>query len=198
RRRLPLSRRAASRRADPAGFCDVEHDVVLAPVLPLYVGVTPVAHPESLVDIITTPGASRRELLTNRFRAFGLKADVVNAAVGFAPLDARGDVVLEIEDRQVDVAVTQEHPTGPRIVDLANLLHAEHFDVELCRLPHILGREGDVLDLRHGYCPIPRLRGYDRALVAGSFDHLIRPCVATYSWPSPNTRCPSASRVSSG
>src|SRR5262249_35230217 len=56
-------------------------------------------------------------------------------------------------------AVTQEHSTRPRIVDLANLLHVEHVDVELCRLLHILSREGDVLDLRHRFSPLPRRRG---------------------------------------
>src|SRR5262245_57312965 len=154
RRRTAHSRWAETRRADPAGLRNIEHDAIRAAVLHLYVGVTPVAHPESLVDIITTPGASRSELLTDRLQAFDLKADVVNATVGFAPLDARGDVVLEIEDRQVDVAVTQEHSTRPRIVDLANLLHAEHVDVELCRLLHILSREGDVLLLRHRFSPL--------------------------------------------
>src|SRR5213594_4543780 len=47
---------------------------------------------------------------------------------------------------------------GARAVDLRDLLHAEHVDVELRSRVHVLGREGDVLDLRHGVSPVAMVR----------------------------------------
>ena len=71
-----------------------------------------------------------------------------------AALDAGDRVVLEVEDRQVQIAVAQVVAGGPRAVDPAYLLHAEHVDVELGGRVHVLGRDGDVLDLRHGASPL--------------------------------------------
>src|SRR5262249_1369568 len=59
-------------------------------------------------------------------------------------------VVLELEDGEVEVAVAQVEPARVRAVDLRDLLHAEHVDVEAGRFVGVLGRQRDVLDLRHG------------------------------------------------
>src|SRR5882724_9042885 len=59
---------------------------------------------------------------------------------------------------QIDVTVAQVVAPGARAVELRDLLHAEHVDVELRGLVDILGREGDVFDLRHGVSPVAMVR----------------------------------------
>src|SRR5215467_15088950 len=85
--------------------------------------------------------------------AVHLKPNVVDAAPRLSSLDAGCGVVLEVEDCQVDVAVGEEAAASSRIVDLADLFHAEHLDVEPGGPFHVLGRERDVLDLGHDVSP---------------------------------------------
>src|SRR5215813_683112 len=146
--------------ADPARFRDLDHDVVGTAVLHLYVGVPLLAVPDAqgLVDVVARLRAGGGEALGDRLQAVDLEADVMDAAPALAPLHPRGLVVLELEDGEVEVAVAQVEPARIRAVDLRDLLHAEHVDVEAGRLVGVLGRQRDVLDLRHG-----RLRG-DRGL----------------------------------
>ena len=59
-----------------------------------------------------------------------LEADVVDPAVAAAPLGARHLVVLEVKDRQVDVAVTQVVAGGVLGVQFLYLLETEDIDVE--------------------------------------------------------------------
>src|SRR5262245_59192148 len=82
----------------------------------------------------------------------------MDPAPASAALHASDRVVLEVEDRQVEVAVAEVVTPGARAVELRDLLHAEHVDVELRGLVHVLGREGDVLDLRHGVSPVAMVR----------------------------------------
>src|SRR3989454_7613145 len=147
--------------ADPAGLRDVDRDSVGATVLHLDVGIpmAGVADAEGLVDVVTGRRTGGLQPLGDRFQAFHLKADVMDAAPVLAALDASHRVVLEVEDRQIEVAVAQIVAPGARTVDLRDFLHAEHLDVELGRLVHVLGREGDVLDLRHGVSPVTVGRG---------------------------------------
>src|SRR5262245_2679054 len=107
------------------------------------------AHAERPLDVLASLGPRLRESLADGVEAFHLKPNVVDAAPRFSSLDAGCGVVLEVEDCQVDVAVGEEAAAGSRIVDLADLLHAEHLDVEPGRPFHVLGRERDVLDLGH-------------------------------------------------
>src|SRR4026208_914527 len=86
--------------------------------------------------------------------ALHLEADVVDAAPVLAALDARHRVVPEVEDGQVESAVAQVVAPRPGAVDARDLLHAEHVDVELRGLVDGLGRERDVLDLRHDVSPL--------------------------------------------
>src|SRR5262249_36027736 len=84
----------------------------------------------------------------------------MNASVVLSALDPRRHVVLEVEDREIDVAIAQKAPPGPRIVDPGDLLHPEHFDVKARRLVHVLRRKGYVLDLRHGVSPSANRRPF--------------------------------------
>src|SRR5256884_4698709 len=138
--------------ADPARLRDVEDDPIRAAVLHLDVAAMAAAlsHPERLVDVVAERRAGLCQLLGNGLEALDLEADVVDATVALATLDPGHLVVLEVEDRQVEVAVAQVVARGTRAVDPGDLLHAEHLDVELRGLLHVLGRDGDVLDLRHG------------------------------------------------
>jgi hypothetical protein len=91
-----------------------------------------------------------RHAFGNLFQVFYLKANVMQATIVqtvFRPRDVR---IAKIQDRQVEIAVTQEITRGGRAIELGDLLHAEHVDIELCGLVRILRRNGDVLDLRHG------------------------------------------------
>ena len=108
-----------------------------------------VANAQGLLDVVAPLGAGGSELVEYRLETLDLEADVMDAAEAAAALDARRLIVLEIENREVDVAVTQEAADGARVVDGAHLLHAEDLDVESGRPLHVLGGERDVLDLRH-------------------------------------------------
>src|SRR5206468_6756931 len=117
-----------------------------------------VADAKGLVDVVTGRRTDGLQPLGDRRQALHLKADMMDAAPALAALDASHRVVLEVEDRQIEVAVAQVVAPGARAVDLRDLLHAEHVDVELRGLVDILGREGDVFDLRHGVSPVAMVR----------------------------------------
>src|SRR5262249_10227411 len=124
------------------------------------------AHAERLVDVVAAHGARGPELVGDRFEAFDLEPDVMDPAIAPTPLGASRLVVLEVEDRQVDVAVAQEAPPGAGIFDLRDLLHPEDLDVEPGGRFDVLRRERDVFDLGHGASPFrPERSGsrYDRA-----------------------------------
>src|SRR5439155_10555753 len=74
------------------------------------------------------------------------------------PLGSGHLIVLEVEDRQVEIAVAEVVARGAGAVHPGDLLHAEDVDVELRGLVHVLGRDGDVLDLRHGLSPLSMVR----------------------------------------
>src|SRR5207244_8508671 len=57
------------------------------------------------------------------------------------------------QDSEIEIPVAQVVAAGIGAVDLADLLHPEYVDVELGGLVHVLGREGDVLDLGHEASP---------------------------------------------
>src|SRR5262252_3092443 len=147
-------------RADPAGLGDVDGDAVRRRVLDLDVAgpVTVLADAERFVDVVAGLGAGVLQPLGDRLQALHLKADVMDAAPARAALDAGDRVVLEVQDRQVQVAVAEVIAAGAWAVDLRDLLHAEHVDVELRGLVYVLGREGDVLDLRHAVSPVEVVR----------------------------------------
>src|SRR5881392_2702527 len=150
-RRAGLELVAETGGADPARLRDVENDPVRPAVLHLDVASVSRAlpDPERLVDIVAARRAGLCHLFRHGVQALNLEADVVDATVALATLDPGHLVVLEVEDRQVEVAVAQVVARGTRAVDPGDLLHAEHLDVELRGLLHVLGRDGDVLDLRH-------------------------------------------------
>src|SRR2546425_6904724 len=158
---LVRSRRLLERgRPDPARLGDVDRDPVGGVVLHLdvRVAVAGVADPEGLVDVVAWRRPGALQPLGDRLQALDLETDVVDAAPAGAALDPGDRVILEVEDREVDVAVAQVVTPGARAVDLRDLLHAEHVDVELRSRVHVLGREGDVLDLRHGVSPVAMVR----------------------------------------
>ena len=66
-----------------------------------------------------------------------------------APLRTRYLVVLEMENGQVNGPISQEVARHDWDVDLAHLGQAEHFDIKPCRLLFVLGRDGNVPELRH-------------------------------------------------
>src|SRR6267378_6788071 len=102
--------------ADPAALRDVDGDPVRTDVLHLDVGgsMGAVAHAERLVDVVPRYGPGRLQALGDRLQALDLEADVVDAAPARAALDAGDCVVLEIEDRQIDVTVAQVVAPGTR------------------------------------------------------------------------------------
>src|SRR5712691_950223 len=65
------------------------------------------------------------------------------------PLHTSYLVVLEMEDRQVNRPIRKEIARHDGAVQLGNLGQAEHFDIKPGRLLLILGRDRNVLDLRH-------------------------------------------------
>src|SRR5579859_6912793 len=75
---------------------------------------------------------------------------MVDAAPLLAALSASHGVALEVEDRQVEVAVAQVIAACAGAVDFADFLQAEHVDVEAGGRIHVLGGDGDMFDLRHG------------------------------------------------
>src|SRR6266545_5235134 len=98
-----------SRRSDPARLRDVEHDSIGAAVLHLDVSVSLMTtDTERLVDVVAACRTGGPELLRDDFQALDLEADVVDAAEALAAFGARGLVVLEVEDREVDIAVAQK------------------------------------------------------------------------------------------
>src|SRR5438132_12730888 len=111
------------------------------------------ADTERLVDVVTRLRTSFGQLFRNRLQAFHLETDVVDATVVFAAFRTRNHVILEIEDGQVDVPITEIVAAGTRAIDLGNFFHAEHVDIKLGRGVDILGREGNVLDLWHDTSP---------------------------------------------
>src|SRR5262245_42576404 len=183
--------------ADPAGLGDVDRHAVGATVLHLDVGIpmASVADPEGLVDVLAGLGAGVLQPLGDLGQVFDLKPDVMDAVPVLAALDSGHGVVLEVENRQVDVAVAQVTAPGARAVDLGDLLHAEHVDVELGGPVHVLGREGDVLDLRHGCSPPAAIRprspawgagyaGGRRKARAGGFSNPPQTCHSDWDGPS--------------
>src|SRR6266849_5444064 len=147
---------AESGRADPARLRDVDHDAVGAVVLHLDVAVLvlPIPDSEGLVDVMARLRARRGQPLGDGLEAFDLEADVMDAAEALAALDSGHRVVLEIQDGQIEVAVAEIVAAGVGTVDLADLFHPEHVDVELGGLVHVLGRQRDVLDLGHEISPV--------------------------------------------
>src|SRR5262245_24316003 len=145
---------------DPAGLGHVDGDAIRRGVLHLDVAgpVTILPDAERLVDVVARLGPGVLKPLRDRLEALDLEADVMDAAPARTALHSGDRVVLEVEDRQVEVAVAQVVAPGARAVDLRDLLHAEHVDVELRGLVHVLGREGDVLDLRHVVSPVEVVR----------------------------------------
>src|SRR5881396_115992 len=95
--------------ADPARLRDVEDDPIRAAVLHLDVAAMSAAlsHSERLVDVVAARRAGLCQLIGNGLEALDLEADVVDATVALATLDPGHLVVLEVEDRQVEVAVAQ-------------------------------------------------------------------------------------------
>ena len=108
---------------------------------------------EGLVDFVPGGGAGGLELFGNLLQALDLKADVVDAAVGLAVLRAGYLVVLEVEDRQVDVAVAEVVALGVGGVKFGDFAQAENFGVEPGGGVGVLGGNGDMLNLGHNAAP---------------------------------------------
>src|SRR5690349_2556156 len=136
-------------RAEPAGLRHVEHDAVRSGPLHLDIALGVRADAERLLDVMTAARSGFGEPLRDRLEALDLKADVVDAGEALAALDAGRRVVLEVEDGEVDVPVREEDTARAGIVHLADFLHTERLDVEPGGLLDVLGRQRDVLDLRH-------------------------------------------------
>src|SRR5262245_55172212 len=96
---------AARGRAAPTGPRPLEHDAVRPGPLHLDVALGARLDAKRLLDVVTTARSGRGEPLGDRLEALDLKANVVNAGEALAALAAGGRVVLEIEDREIDVAV---------------------------------------------------------------------------------------------
>src|SRR5712691_6494067 len=139
------------RGAHPAGLRYVEHDSVWPAVPDLSVAVlsAPHADAEGPVDVLAGDSTGRRQLLRDLLQALDLEPDVVDATPLLAPLHTSYLVVLEMEDRQVNRPIRKEIARHDGAVQLGNLGQAEHFDIKPGRLLLILGRDCNVLDLRH-------------------------------------------------
>jgi hypothetical protein len=61
---------------------------------------------------------------------------------------------LEVQDRQIDVAITQEETLGVFTVKFGYFSQAEYFFVKLGGLLRILGGDGYMLYLRHVVPPL--------------------------------------------
>src|SRR4029453_16857368 len=126
------ARRLQPGGADPAGLGDVDRHAVGTRVLHLDVAV-PVAvltDSERLVDVFAGLGPGVLQPPGDRLQALDLEADVMDAAPARAALDPGDRIVLEVQDRQVEVAVAQVIAPSTRAVDLGDLFHAEHVGVE--------------------------------------------------------------------
>ncbi len=91
------------------------------------------------------------ELVRGGVEVFDLKAEMVDAAeIGAVRADVGVLLGLEVEDREIDVAVGQKHRTA-RVA--ANFAHAERLLVKGGGLCRILGRQSDMLDSGHVFPP---------------------------------------------
>src|SRR5262249_21231347 len=113
------------------------------------------ADTERLVNVVTRLRASFGQLLRNRLQAFNLETDMVDTTVVFTAFNTRNHVILKIEDSQVDIPVAEVVAAGTRAINLGNFFHAEHVDIKPGSGVHVLGREGNVLDLWHNTSPAP-------------------------------------------
>src|SRR5262249_47307201 len=132
------------------------HDPIRPAVLDLDVAVLlpPMAHAQRLVDIIARLRTGFGQLCGDRLQALDLEANMVDATPLFAAFGSGYGVALEIEDSQIDISVAEIIALGTRPIELGDLFHAEHFDIEFGGLVHILRRDGDVLNLWHGVSPV--------------------------------------------
>src|SRR5215813_2559625 len=143
-------------RTDPAGLGDVDRHTIGAGVLHLDVAVAlgaavvVPAHAERLVDVVAARRVGGGEPLGGVVEVVDLEAKVVDAGPVLATLGPGDFVVLEFQDGEVDIAIGEVVAARVRIVDTADLLQAEHVDVELGGRIGVLGRNRDVPDLRHG------------------------------------------------
>src|SRR6266850_4128519 len=136
-------------RTGPAVCGDVEDDAVEVGVLHLVaVRIVRIAHDPGRADV-----ARDLALLDH---VIDPEADVVDADKVHAGA-LRSLVALEVEDGEVDHAVSQEHALGQRAVELRDFLQAHSLLVEFGGLPRVLDAEGDVTDAAFG------LRGHGLA-----------------------------------
>src|SRR5262249_28241026 len=106
--------------------------------LDIAVLLTTMPYAQRLIHIIAGLRTGFRQLRGDRLEAFHLEANMVNATPLFAALGPSHRVALEVEDGQIDIAVAEVVPLRARPIELGNLFHAEHFDIELGGLIYIL------------------------------------------------------------
>ena len=104
------------------------------------------AEPERDVDIVAW---LRHGLLQFRgcfLEALHLEADVMNAAPALASLGARQGVVLEVQDRDIDVAIGEKVAGDALVLQLLHHLQTEVLDVEILGRLFVLRLDRDVPD----------------------------------------------------
>src|SRR5262249_14409638 len=106
------------RRAEPARPRHVEHGAVRPGPLHLDVPLSLRFDAARLPSVARATRARRRELLRDRVEA-------VDPGEALAALDSRRRIILEREDREVDVAVREKDAARAGIVHLADFLHTE-------------------------------------------------------------------------
>src|SRR5262245_8292573 len=86
-------------------------------------------------------------------RVLDLETEMVDPRVPGGVLRDGGVLVLEFQDREVDVAVAQVIALGRRRVELPDLLQSEPLDVETRRCVRVPGADCDVTDAGHRSLP---------------------------------------------
>src|SRR5262249_58971418 len=101
--------RLESGGADPAGLGDVDGHSIGSGVLDLDVtrAMAVLTDAERLVDVVARRGPGLLQPLRDLLEALDLEADVMDAAPAGAALDPRHLIVLEVQDREVELAVAQ-------------------------------------------------------------------------------------------
>src|SRR5262249_9373896 len=136
-------RRLFARGHDPAGIVDIEDDAVGVLELPL----------ETLLPFIAE---IEEELAARRLdrgllglEIIGLEAEMMYAHEGARILEARPDLALVLQQRQIDLAVAHVDAARGRPLRHFRTAEPQRFLVEIRGLLQVLDHESDVPNARH-------------------------------------------------
>src|SRR5258707_534701 len=105
---------------------------------------------ESLIDIVSALPVRCRQFLSDLLKTLNLETDVMYSRPILAALDSCDLVVLETQDREIQVSIGQVVSGCDRAVELRDFFQAKGLNVELGSFILVLRSDRDVFDLCHG------------------------------------------------